>query len=539
MTSENLSQDEFFDAQALVDEVLELTLAWQQSTATEEQRARLERLLLDSEAARVAYIAIVDDSATLALTADGASLCEQVVADLDRSLAPTAVEQSDLLISARRQRRGEGKGWRFAVAASLLAFAAWQTSDQWGGWLAADATPTLARIVNLTDVQWHPGDEPRQAWSELRAGETLRFDRGMIEVVIDESVQLVMEGPADLDFVSPRRAVARRGKLVARVGPQAIGFEIETPQANVKDLGTEFSLSVTEDEQTDVVVYSGKVDLDVRGGGSNHARRLATGEAMRVAADGQLGRITSVHDRSFLPPPRLGSVIIHHPQLIASVTDNISLDATAKFYRIVGGSLEDDSPAYVDRLHQWNGVNESGIPPFLRGADYVMGYNDDKVLPDLRVSVDLQAPASLYVFWDDRVPPPSWLSRNFADTGATIGLDEGFEAPGDDTGRTRGVGSGQSIDQVCSVWRRDVLRAGVVVLGPVREDSTDLEPRSVAASMYGIAAQPLSTAPNTPFPDGADPVAPSEAAPAPVDAFPAATGSNGKFAALPQRHALN
>ncbi|MCA9263751.1 MAG: hypothetical protein KDA60_07865, partial [Planctomycetales bacterium] len=47
-------------------EVLQLTLLWQQGDASDEERARLERLLLDFPQARELYLQFTDDTITLA-----------------------------------------------------------------------------------------------------------------------------------------------------------------------------------------------------------------------------------------------------------------------------------------------------------------------------------------------------------------------------------------------------------------------------------------------------------------------------------------
>ena len=63
------------------------------------------------------------------------------------------------------------------------------------------------------------------------------------------------------------------------------------------------------------------------------------------------------------------------------------------------------------------------------------------------------------MLFDDRVPPPEWLKRDFVDTSWDIGSDEGY--PDRDIGTSSG--EGKSIDHVFSVWRRDVTEPTTVV----------------------------------------------------------------------------
>jgi len=133
----------------------------------------------------------------------------------------------------------------------------------------------------------------------------------------------------------------------------------------------------------------------------------------------------------------------------------------------------------VDRPHQWNGVDAGGLPEFLRGADYVMPFNDDKWSTTLKIIVEVSRPATLYIFLDDREKPPPWLTASFVDTGVDVGLDEGSWP--DPSLFSVDVGPGVSINQVFSVWSRELDRGGPVELGSLAGGKNN-------RAMYGIAA---------------------------------------------------
>src|SRR5690606_37854525 len=126
-------------------------------------------------------------------------------------------------------------------------------------------------------------------------------------------------------------------------------------------------------------------------------------------------------------------------------------------YQITYHGLDDDVFAYGDHPHQWNGLTAAGLPKFLRGADYVKTFNDYRYMNDFQMTVFLSQPANLYVFFDNRVPAPSWLTDQFVDTGVDIGLDEGPWGAHDKAFRPdlpdfeNAVGGGQSIDNTFSV----------------------------------------------------------------------------------------
>jgi hypothetical protein len=165
--------------------------------------------------------------------------------------------------------------------------------------------------------------------------------------------------------------------------------------------------------------------------------------------------------------------------VIRSVRDNLRDPDNAMFFRIVPRGLVDDAPAYVDRPHQWNGLNSRGLPGFLRGADYVMTFNEGKGAKDLEITVELARKATLYVFFDDREKPPTWLSGRFSDTGVNIGLDEGSWP--DPSKFSVARGPGRSINNVFSVWKRDMVPNEPIRLGAIQGASD-------RRAMYGIAA---------------------------------------------------
>ena len=146
------------------------------------------------------------------------------------------------------------------------------------------------------------------------------------------------------------------------------GFAIETPNTQVVDQGTEFGVEADASLATRVVVFEGLVELWQLKSTNNPTliKRLSQGEAIHVGQTGHLSRIIAVkhnpgkQDWSTGPSSGQDSVI-------RSVRDNIRDLGSSKYYEIVPGGLDDDQRAYVDRPHEWNGLDPNGLPDFLRG----------------------------------------------------------------------------------------------------------------------------------------------------------------------------
>ncbi len=338
----------------------------------------------------------------------------------------------------------------------------------------------IATVVEARNVVWDKAQSPIVVNSRLVPQE-IRCLSGTLRIAFDCGALVTLEGPADLQILSGMRLRAVRGRVTARVMDKSRGFAIETPTSLVVDKGTRFGVEVDDSGRTGVVVFDGLVDLSHPGSAVRTApvTRLVQGEALRVGRTGLQSRIIAVERRlgdddwSTDPSSNRDSVI-------RSVCDNIRGLDSSKYYQIVRGGLDDDAQAYVDRPHQWNGLDAGGLPGFLRGADYIMPFNDDKLANNLEIIVEMARPATVYVFLDDRErKPPSWLTESFSDTGINIGLDEGSWP--DPSRFSVEKGAGQSINHVFSVWSREVERGESIRLGALPGAKPN-------RAMYGIAA---------------------------------------------------
>jgi hypothetical protein len=212
---------------------------------------------------------------------------------------------------------------------------------------------------------------------------------------------------------------------------------------------------------------------------------------MRIDKRGTASRIVAISNERFANRPDYYAAKVDRPVLISAVTDNIDRkNGSWNYYEIVHGGMCEDAKAFVDRdAHEWNGLNENGMPKFLLGGDYVKSFNNDKYGHDLELFVTIDHPCRLFILIDDRITPPTWLRRRFRDTGFDIGLDVGpFFRVEDDVlidDRLPGVGPGVSVDDVISIWECKIDTPQVVHLG-----APEASHRYV--NMYGIVAVPLA-----------------------------------------------
>jgi hypothetical protein len=126
----------------------------------------------------------------------------------------------------------------------------------------------------------------------IARGESLELASGIVQLKLKQGVTLVIEGPAAWTIDGANHATLNRGKLVANVPQQAIGFALTTPTSQIVDLGTRFGVRVTEEGLTETQVFKEQVVVHWTGSqaptlahvSARQSQRLAAGEAARVDA---------------------------------------------------------------------------------------------------------------------------------------------------------------------------------------------------------------------------------------------------------------
>lgn len=344
----------------------------------------------------------------------------------------------------------------------------------------------------VANSQWTFGRRTDRASKEVLQGDTLSIDVGAVELKLENNVVANMRAPLVLQIVSVEQVRLLHGRIQVDVPEGAEGFSVDTATAEIVDLGTSFSVEVA-DGGTDLIVHQGEVDLKVADAAviqpeedltPGAIKRFRGGEAVHVARDGTLSRIVNVQSSSLSTE---GSLPLQG-QLVDSVSDNLTREDVWSFYEIVPRGFHEDSKAFVDRPHEWNGVTARGLPEYLLGADYVKTFNNDKVASELSMRLQLNSPATVYVLLDQRLIPPRWLTERFVETGDIVGIDEAHNKD-----QNTFVGPGAGIDEIFSVWKFDAPDGGVVELGPNGhpEILTNEPIKKIPSNMYGIAVVEL------------------------------------------------
>ncbi|SMP74824.1 FecR family protein [Neorhodopirellula lusitana] len=122
------------------------------------------------------------------------------------------------------------------------------------------------------------------AGRRLKPG-TLRLDEGRIQIEFMSGAVVALAGPAELQLGSQAVATLVSGNARAHVPPRARGFVLNTPDAAIYDLGTEFVVNVSPAGVSEVEVVSGEVELSLIGDDGNTLTSEWITETGRVRVD--------------------------------------------------------------------------------------------------------------------------------------------------------------------------------------------------------------------------------------------------------------
>ena len=165
--------------------------------------------------------------------------------------------------------------------------------------VAPQAVATLTETLN---AKWDNSTLPTTTGSELFAGE-MRLIEGYAQITFIDGAEVVLQAPARFKLETNEQMFLRSGRLTAAVPPGAEGFKLNTPNAMMIDLGTEFGVIVSEAGQSELHVFQGEVKLfsDRRTSGNRYKQTFHTGQAGVIDKNGQLSKKTyKATPRSFV-----------------------------------------------------------------------------------------------------------------------------------------------------------------------------------------------------------------------------------------------
>ncbi|MFT5301517.1 MAG: ferric-dicitrate binding protein FerR (iron transport regulator) [Mariniblastus sp.] len=277
------------------EELTALLITQLDGTIDEQTERRLAELLRDDPEAQACYVEYCQMHAMLAW--EHGVLTE---GKTDESMLSTKRVKPNSLGSFN------SRSWQaIAIAATLLLAVS-------GGWLGYQRliknTAPIARTEPITPSE----PAPPQAWEtreilavvskshgarlsvpevalNLGVGDEVRsgvydLTGGFVELTFGNGVEVIVESPALFEIETEMRMVLSSGRLSAIVSPQGEGFTVETPSADMVDLGTEFAIEVSHDGQGDDEFHVFRGEILVKPKSDKHLRQIGLlgGQATRI-----------------------------------------------------------------------------------------------------------------------------------------------------------------------------------------------------------------------------------------------------------------
>lgn len=218
--------------------------------------------------------------------------------------------------------------------------------------LAANSTPSagVARLTGTWDALWAGTDNQSKNGEALAPGSRLELAGGLAEVTFECGAVVIVQAPAVFEVKSAHGGTLERGRLTARVpGPWA-KFWVETPQAKVFDLGTEFGISADAEGASQVRVFEGAVEVEP----SRQTPAQPAANSRHLLTAGQAGRIEDSGD-------------IRLP--------GITTEPSSAYVRSMPNSLVEDFVRSIQTSRPWgywsfNSVITSTLVPDVSGHGY-------------------------------------------------------------------------------------------------------------------------------------------------------------------------
>ncbi len=255
-------------------------------TIDQESHFRLQNILKASPEARRQYHAHIDlhadlrrlQSSACDLPADTAKLIELINNPASCSSAQGLGYHVEVLKSEQKQIILWRRAAVFALAATLLLAAGIS-------WLLVSPNGFNADVASLdsinpgvtalsSDNHAQPmvlmtnsasarffGEETPEVNSPVQPGHEYALTIGMVELRFPAGATTIIEAPAAFAVSSSDRLLLTVGTCSVYAPEGAQGFSVDTPLANVVDLGTRFVVDVSQSGNTSVQVVEGEADV--------------------------------------------------------------------------------------------------------------------------------------------------------------------------------------------------------------------------------------------------------------------------------------
>ncbi|QNN24268.1 hypothetical protein HED60_18980 [Planctomycetales bacterium ZRK34] len=176
--------------------------------------------------------------------------------------------------------RGRSRSVWYALAAAItIAVTAWFVFSNAPSQAPTPQPQPVALLTSTDSVVFADQTEAATPGSELAPG-VLRLSAGTAQVMFQNGAVVDLIAPCAFELIDADHGALLDGTVYAFVPQRGRGFTISTDQFDVVDLGTEFGVSHQAGGDSQVHVFTGRVDVRLHD--AIPARRLIAGQAVRI-----------------------------------------------------------------------------------------------------------------------------------------------------------------------------------------------------------------------------------------------------------------
>lgn len=306
MTADDLAPNESDELQELLDGLLNQSL-------DASQHERLEQWLKASASARERYLASIDlHYDLLRIHSQVGDLPSNSGRILESLLSQDQATPSRSVFGLIQRKIASPGGRRLCLAAVLLLTvggiwvrSTWSThspdlepTGQSSSLIAVDDKPSEPSAVLLTQVASAKlyGERLPALQSEMTLGREYALTAGIIELKFPAGATAIIEAPAVFVVATDSRLLMKTGVCSVHAPEGAEGFRVDTPLADIVDLGTRFVVDVSQSGETSVQVVEGEAEVypnrsalpSVEPEQATVPINLQSGQANRVVSQGEV-----------------------------------------------------------------------------------------------------------------------------------------------------------------------------------------------------------------------------------------------------------
>ncbi|EMI46884.1 hypothetical protein [Rhodopirellula sp. SWK7] len=151
------------------------------------------------------------------------------------------------------------------------------------------STNYVARITKISpEVVWGQGSSDSEFLLRTVEGDSIDVRKGFVELEYYSAAKIILHGPCVFVTSGVNSGRLEEGRITGRVDGDH--FHLTTPTATVVDLGTELGVSLSETDETNVVVFDGEVEVrsEHPTDGSTSSVSLTEGMSAHVDRDGAI-----------------------------------------------------------------------------------------------------------------------------------------------------------------------------------------------------------------------------------------------------------